>query len=145
MGDREVGETALNAAVAGAFGVPVVLVSGDDKLAAEAHDQIPGVECVVVKDGALRTAACLLAPEPARAALRDGARRALTAPFPAPLDLGDRPLRIAFRRTAACDAASRCPTARRVDGYTLEIAGRDYLAVFDAFLACLALAQLAGD
>ncbi len=146
MGDLEVGETAINAAVAGVFGVPVVLVSGDDKLASEARDHIPGIESVVVKDGAMRTAARLLAPELARAALREGAQRALSASSrPAPLDLDGRTMRIAFRRTAACDAASRCPTVQRIDGYTVEISGREYLDVFDAFLTCLVLARLTGD
>ncbi len=144
VGDCEVGEVAINAAVAGVFGVPVVLVSGDDKLAAEAHDHIPGVECVVVKDGVMRTAARLLAPEAARAALRDGAQRALSAPaWPTPLDFAAQTMCVTFRRTAACDAAARCPTVRRVGGYTVEISGHDYLEVFDTFLTCVALARLA--
>ena len=143
IGDREVGETAINAAGAGTFGVPVVLVSGDDKLAHEAGDHIPGTECVVVKQGAMRTAACLLAPEPARAALREGAQRALSTPTrTAPLVLAGETMRVTFRRVAACDAASRCPTVRRVDGYAVEISGRDYLQAYDAFLTCLALASL---
>jgi len=146
IGEREVGETAINAAVAGVFGVPVALVSGDDKLAREARGHIPGVECVVVKNGAMRTAARLLAPEPARTALRDGAHRALSTPArTVPLDLAGQTMRVTFGRTAACDAASRCPTVRRVDGYAVEISSRNYLDVFDAFLTCLALARLVDD
>ena len=144
VGDCEAGEVAINAAVAGVFGVPVILVSGDDKLAAEAHDHLPGVECVVVKNGAMRTAARLFAPETARAGLRDGAERALSASaWPAPLDFSGQTMCVTFRRTAACDAAARCSTVQRISGYSVEISGHHYLEVFDTFLTCLALARLA--
>jgi D-amino peptidase len=142
VGGREVGESGINAAVAGAFGVPVVLVSGDDKLASEAEQLIPGVVAAVVKDGLMRTSARLLSPEAARATLRDSAQRALSASsYPKPLDFGTDPLRVTFVRAEICDAASRCPGVTRLDGCTLEIKGADYLASFGSFLACLALAN----
>lgn len=46
---RPLGELGLNAAVAGAFGVPVVLVAGDDTVAAEAAELLPGARRVEVK------------------------------------------------------------------------------------------------
>jgi D-amino peptidase len=39
---KEVGETAIDAAWAGCFGVPLILVTGDDKVCAEASALIPG-------------------------------------------------------------------------------------------------------
>lgn len=142
VGDNEVGEVALNAAVAGAFGVPVVLVSGDDKVASEAADVIPGVKCAVVKDGLLRTSARLLAPEIARAKLREAAREALSLPSkPQPLQFGDAPLRVTFVRTGICDHACRCPGVCRLDACTIEVPGSGYMEKFGALLACLALAQ----
>lgn len=137
----EVGEIAINAAVAGVFGVPVVFVSGDDKTVAEAREAIPGVQGAVVKWGTMRTAARLEPPQTARAAIRDGVRAALTStPYPAPLSFTDKPLRVTFTRSGACDAACGCPTVQRVDARTIDIPGGDYLRVFDAFLTCLALA-----
>lgn len=47
---KVVGETALNAAICGAYGVPVGLVAGADDLAREARADLgPEVECVAVK------------------------------------------------------------------------------------------------
>ncbi|MFL5778349.1 MAG: M55 family metallopeptidase, partial [Chloroflexota bacterium] len=46
---RTTGEYGLNAAVLGAWGVPVGLVAGDDALAAEVADWLPWSERVVVK------------------------------------------------------------------------------------------------
>lgn len=140
----EVGETGINAGLAGAFGVPVVFVSGDDKVAAEARELLPGVRCAVVKYGSYRTAARLLAPEEAHTAIRDGVEQALRDPsaWPAPMDLAERSLRVSFTRTGACDIACCCPAVQRVDARTIDIAGGDYRKVFHAFLTAVNLAYL---
>ncbi len=56
----EVGEIALDAAIAGTFGVPVALVSGDDKTAIEATALLGSVENVVTKTGVTREGAICL-------------------------------------------------------------------------------------
>src|SRR6478672_6538618 len=79
------GEAGLNAALAGAFGVPVALVSGDRALAAEVRELLgEQVETVVVKEPLGRYAARAVAPAVARRRIHDGAKRALAhshAPF----------------------------------------------------------------
>src|SRR3989475_11899904 len=55
LNGRPVGELGLNAALAGGFGVPVVLVSGDNALAAEARELLgEGVRPVIVKEAVNR-------------------------------------------------------------------------------------------
>jgi len=140
----EVGEVGINAALAGLYGVPVVFVSGDDKVAEEARELLPGVECAIVKYGSYRTAARQLAPGEARAAIRDGVTRALRdrIAWPQPLDFTGRPMRVTFTRTSACDAACGCPTVQRVDARSVDIPAGDYRQVFKAFLTCVNLAFL---
>jgi len=138
-GDLATGELGLNAAVAGAFGTPLVLASGDDKLAAEAAAFVPGIEAVAVKDGLAWTAARLQAPDTARAALRAGARRALTRPPTALLDWNGRGLRIGYPRPDYCDGPAACPGVVRLDGTTIEIPPADWLTVFTTFIACMHL------
>jgi D-amino peptidase len=138
----EVGEVGINAGVAGAFGVPVVFVSGDDKLAAEAVELIPGIETAVVKEGQSRTCARLLSPETAHQRIREGVERALRKdPRPKPLDFSGSPLRLTFQATRYCDQAVLCPGVRRVDARAVEITGKTYVDVFRTFLACLDLAS----
>ena len=135
------GEFGLCTAVAGAFGVPVVFTSGDDKLAAEARDLVPQVEVAVTKTGISREGARLKAPEVARAEIRAGVARALTtAPRPAPLDWTGRALQVTFTSPHACDLAAGCPTVERLDGTTIEIVARDYLTTWKTFVAAAALA-----
>ena len=135
-GELAIGELGLNAAVAGAFGVPLAFASGDDKLVAEAQALVPGVEAVAVKDGLSWSAARLLAPDAAQAALRAGARRALSGPLPAPLDWNGRSLRVSFGRPDWCDQAAGCPGVTRLDGRRSRSPPPDWLSVFAAFVAC---------
>jgi len=137
----EVGETGINAGVAGAFGVPVVFVSGDDKVTREAAELVPGIETAAVKVGVARTAARLLAPDEAHRRIREGVERALSAEHkPEPLRFDGMPMRVVFVKTEYCDLASRCSALTRVDARTIDIEAPDYLTVFRTFLTALDLA-----
>ncbi len=74
---RSVGEGEFNAIVAGAWGVPVVLVSGDDVVVEQMRAFLGDVEGVVVKRALSRTAAVIIPPEVTIARLRAAAERAL--------------------------------------------------------------------
>ncbi|HEX4061592.1 MAG TPA: M55 family metallopeptidase [Streptosporangiaceae bacterium] len=60
---RSFGELGLNAALAAHYGVPAVLVAGDDTVAAEAAEVVPGMHTVVVKRALGARAAALLHPD----------------------------------------------------------------------------------
>ena len=145
-----VGEVALSAGVAGAFGVPTVFASGDDKLVAESQALLPGLRTAVTKHGLSRHSARLLAPDVAQAAITAGARESLERLHagggkarPKPLDWSGRGLRVTFILTHLCDAAAACPGVRRIDGRTVEIPaaqGGDFADVYRAFVAVAALA-----
>jgi D-amino peptidase len=63
---RPLGELGLNAALAAHSGVPAVLVSGDDAVAAEAAEVAPGMHTVVVKRALGAVAAASLHPDEAQ-------------------------------------------------------------------------------
>ena len=74
----EVGETGINAALCGHWRCPVLLVTGDRATCAEARDLLgAGLVTVEVKQGLGRYSARHLSPGRARAAIEEGARRAL--------------------------------------------------------------------
>lgn len=76
---RSVGEGGMNAALAAWYGVPVVLVTGDDTAVEEVRESVPGIRGVVVKR-AINTRAVELVPlAAARKAIEDGAREAVAA------------------------------------------------------------------
>lgn len=144
--DLEVGEIGINAAVAGCFGVPVGVVVGDERAAAEAEALLPGVRTVTTKFGSSRTAARLLSPARTSVEIRRAVADTLRdGPGAAPLDLSGQPLLVTFRCTRACDFAAQCPTAVRLDARTVRLQNADFLDTYRAFLTCLDLATLAAS
>ncbi len=77
LNGRPAGEIAMNAALAGWFGVPVILLTGDDAATREMRELVPDTEVVSVKEGLARNACITLSAESARAAIREGARRSM--------------------------------------------------------------------
>ncbi|MEV6492948.1 M55 family metallopeptidase [Actinoplanes sp. NPDC051633] len=67
---RSFGEIGLNAALAGHFGAPVALLSGDDTACAELRDLVPAATTVQVKLAIGQSAAVALHPGEARERLR---------------------------------------------------------------------------
>jgi D-amino peptidase len=77
LNGQVVGESGVNALVAAHFGVPVVLVTGDQTACAETVAVVPRVETAVVKDSITRFAASSLHPEVACDLIRTAATRAI--------------------------------------------------------------------
>ena len=72
-----IGEIGFNAALAGAFGIPTVFISGDDTAVAEAQGYVPNIVSVTTKKGISRTSALSLAPAKARTLLQVGGKEAM--------------------------------------------------------------------
>jgi D-amino peptidase len=141
LNDRPVGELAINAALAGTFGVPVALVSGDQALAAEARALLgPAVETVVVKQAVGRFAARSVAPAEACRLIRAGVAAALARPH-SPFRL-EPPVRLEvdFELTQMADMAELTPGSIRIGGRTVAFTHQDYREVFRAFRAMYNLA-----
>lgn len=71
------GEIGQMAAGAGHFGVPLLLVTGDDKAVLEAKRYFPGAETALVKEGICRKLARCIHPHEAQRLIRDAAQRAM--------------------------------------------------------------------
>jgi D-amino peptidase len=78
LNGRSVGEIGLNAAIAGHFGVPVVLVTGDESVRDEVTELLPDAATVVVKRPLGFNAAESAAPEVARRLIEEGAAKAVS-------------------------------------------------------------------
>jgi len=77
LNGREVGETGVDAAIAAEHGVPVVMVSGDDKVIAEALSWLDGIITCVVKKGMGHQSAECLPAEEAHCLIRKKAEEAI--------------------------------------------------------------------
>lgn len=144
LNGRPVGELGLNAALAGCYGVPVALVSGDSALAAEAKDLLGAdVTAVIVKEAVSRHAAKSLAPAAARQRIKQETAKALrrrAQPFVIPPPIT---LEVDFQFTVQADMAVVCPGATRTGGRTVAVTHQDYREVFRAWRALLNLSGAA--
>lgn len=120
------GETEFNAAVLGALGIPVVLVSGDDKTCAIAAARLPGVRTVEVKTGLRNRASRSLSPQEAHRLLRAATAEALTAGQARPfMPEGPFALEFDFLTTAMTESAALVPVATRTAARTVSLTAED--------------------
>jgi D-amino peptidase len=124
-------EAGINAAIAGHFRVPVVMISGDDAAVAEAKRLIGDVEGAVVKEAYGFHSAKTLTPEASRERIRDAVRRALQNPT------RFRPMRVQtpvtlevrFKNYRPAEILAFLPNVERIDSHSVRFVGRDMLEV----------------
>ena len=138
----EAGETAMNAAIAGYYGVPLVFISGDSAVTMEAKDLIPDIETVAVKEAISRTAAKCLHPRKARQQIKEAVPKALGKKTSIRPFVFDAPVQFDIRYTSEimADAVAFMPSAERIDGQTIRFVQDDYLTAFGAFRASIFIA-----
>lgn len=120
---EEVGEMALDAAVAGELGVPVIFVASDDKGVAEARQVLPWAETVVTKHAFGWNAAVSKHPKRVEREIYDAVRRAVARLSEMRPFTFTRPIhvQIRYKRLEEAERATRGATCwRRVDAYTVE-------------------------
>jgi D-amino peptidase len=130
MNGKPVGETETRAALAGAFNVPVIFLSGDNAAVDELRSIVPDAETAAVKEGLGRYTCISMSAEAARQSIAEHARRAVAK-------IGSiRPYRIdgpvtieieyTTRNSLSIDAGLR-PGAEVVDDRTIRYRGKDFL------------------
>ncbi|UCH36878.1 MAG: M55 family metallopeptidase [Candidatus Bathyarchaeota archaeon] len=140
---HEIGETAMNAAIAGYYQVPLVFVSGDLAVTREAKKINPNITTVAVKEAIGRTSAKCIHPEIARNRIQNGVAAALKQrktidpfTFQPPIKM-----QVTYTNALLADAVEFMPSAKRKNGRTIEFVLDDYLKAFGAFRASVYIAS----
>lgn len=122
INDLVAGEIAIEAAYAGHYGVPVVMVAGDEAAVREARDLLGTVEGAVVKWGIGRNRAKCLALPRAHAEVRKAVGRALETPGRFTPFRPDLPatIQLTFYRSDMADDIGARPGIDRVDARTVR-------------------------
>lgn len=127
------GELGLNAAVAGAYGVPVILVAGDQSVVAESREVLgEHVPVVQVKESVAHMSAESVHPNVARRMLREAAAKAVRErPDVAPLRVAT-PVRVEVElaRPVLADLAEMIDGAERVSGRVVGFTRPDMPAAY---------------
>jgi D-amino peptidase len=124
-------EAGLNAAVAGHFNVPVVMISGDDAIVKEAQGLLGPIEGAVVKWSYGFHSARTLTPESSCDLIREEAKKAISRlkewkPYrvksPVTLDLR-------FKNYRPSEVLAYLPIVERTDAHSIRFHGKDILEV----------------
>jgi D-amino peptidase len=135
-------ESGLNALRLGQHGVPVILVSGDDALAAEIELLLPWAERVVVKRAQAALVAETLTPEAACTEIAAGMARALARLEEMPPYRQSDALRLEvdLRLPIMADYCAVLPTVERIGPRTVAVEPPDAEALYAAFLSIVRMA-----
>jgi D-amino peptidase len=124
-------EAGLNAAIAGHYGVPVAMISGDDAIVKEAQALLGPIAGAVVKWNYGFHSARTLTPAAACDVIRDAARRAIAEPrgrkpfvVSAPVTLDLR-----FKNYRPAEVLAYLPIVERTDAHAIRFRGKDVLEV----------------
>lgn len=139
--DVLVGETGLCAAVCGHFGVPVIFISGDDKVCAEATELLGLIETAVVKHAHGRQSAECLPLKAAQGLLYESAVRAvmrLKAGELPTVRRGSGPVKmvIELMEPAMMPLVTKVAGVKKVDATRVKVAAKDILDAFRIFREC---------
>jgi D-amino peptidase len=139
----EVGETAINAAISGYFGVPLIFVSGDLAVTKEAEALNSNIVTVSVKEAVSRTAANCIHPRITRGLIKEGVMKALKRresikPFTFKDPIA---VQIKFFNSLMADAVVFMPFIERIGGRAVGFSMDDYLKAFRAMRASIFIAS----
>lgn len=124
-------EAGINAAIAGHFNVPVIMISGDDAIVKEASDMLGPIEGAVVKWAYGFHSARTLTPEAAYDVIRERVRRAIVRikdfkPYkvkePVQLD-------VRFKSYRPSELLGYLSIVERTDSHSIRFKGRDIVEV----------------
>jgi len=145
LNDLLTGEYGLNAAVAGHFGTPVIMVSGDQTACAQMSELLGDVETAIVKQASGRFSAECLAPQVSEGLIYEAACHAverlsegdMTDPF-----VLDMPIRVTveFFSSDMADRAAKMPFAQR-EGTRVSFSAKEMETAYSAFRTMVMLAS----
>ena len=127
----EVPEAVINAAIAGEFGVPVVAISGDDAIIAEAKGHLGDIEGAVLKWNYGFHSALTVTPAESQEIIAETVSTALGRldDFEPYRLEGPIAVEVSFKNYLPAELLAYLPIVDRVDSHTISFTGKDMVEV----------------
>ncbi len=131
LNDKPMSEAGINAAIAGHFGVPVVMVSGDDAVVKETQGLLGPLEGAIVKRTISFHSAATLTPDAAQVLIRQKVKAALARlqdfkPYvlKTPIKLG-----VTFKNYRPAELLAYLPIVQRTSAHSIQFTGESIVEV----------------
>jgi D-amino peptidase len=144
LNGRPIGELGLDAALAGYYGVPIVMVSGDETFVEQAHALLGDIEAVAVKKAYGMHSARCLHPDKSAELISAAAKRAVAKGGKPYIPSPPLTVKVTFATAQCCDRAAILPGSRRLDGRTLEYTAEDAPTMYGGWRSMVDLARAQG-
>jgi D-amino peptidase len=147
INNKRAGEAAINSGIAGYYGVPVGMITGDDKAVKQGKDLLGDIEGAIVKYGIDKYTARCLPLSVTRQMIKDAAKRAADRREEFKPLKYSTPVTFKVELATSSEAARACliPTVNRVDPRIVSFTQNDYIDAFHLYLAVISLAGTAQD
>ena len=124
-------EAGINAAIAAQYGVPVVMLTGDDAIVAETRSRLGPIEGVAVKRAIGFHSTATMTPEVARGLIRAHAATAIKRRGDMRPYAMTRPitLDVSFKNYRPVELLGYLSNVQRIDSHTVRYVGRDMIDV----------------
>jgi D-amino peptidase len=134
MNGKPIGEIEANSAIAGAFGAPIVFLSGDQAAVNDLKAIVPKAETVAVKEGLSNYTCITMSAQAARDAIRAGAERGARKLGQIPPYRVDVPVTLQIEFTTRNALGPDIPEgAEMVDARTVRYSGKDFLEAWKRY------------
>ena len=131
LNGRSMPEAGISAAIAGHFGVPVIMISGDDAAVEEARQILGDVEGAVVKWSYSFHSAKTLTPAAAYERIEESVKAALGRlddfePFVLPEPIS---MEVTFKNYRPSQILAYLPIVERIDAHSIRFVGQDMVEI----------------
>jgi len=131
LNDRSMSEAGINAAIAGHFNVPIIMVSGDDVVVKETTGLLGNIEGAVVKWAGGFHSATTMTPEASYQLIREKAQKAVghIKDFKPYKLNGPVKLDVRFKNYRPSEMLSYLSVVERTDSHSIRFVGKDIIEV----------------
>lgn len=135
LNGEKIGEIGIEIYLAGWFGIPVILITGDEAAAREAEKYVPNIEKAITKWGFTRTSAISLSPAKSRELIKEKtikAIRRINEIKPVKVD-GECEIVTEFLSTSDALRVSQRAYIQLVEPTKVRVKGKNFIEVIDRF------------
>jgi len=137
LNGEKIGEIGIEIFLAGWFGIPVILITGDEAATKEAEKYVPNIEKAIVKWGITRTSAISLSPEKSREIIKEKTVKAIERIKeikPVKIE-GECEIIVEYLSTSDAFIRSKREGFELIEPTKVRVKGKNFIDVFSKFFS----------